>query len=346
MGYRMLVGWVLLCGLTVGHGAWAAEWQELEIETTGTYVRWYRPDSVPAEAAVPLVIFLHGAGSTPEAWMPLLQDHAEDGAFVLALPKSISGYGWGVGRDHETLRQLLAELPQETPFDRRRVGLAGHSSGGAFAYVAALGGPLRIASVFSLAAPFRTVLEVADPTHTPALRLYYGTQDPNFNILAPLGDMLDRLGVAWEVEVAPGFGHNSWPDTTLDDGFAFLQQHALTGPCEPSPQRLCLLGGRFAVELSWRDGQDRVGVGTRVEQQTTDSGLLWFFREANWELLVKVLDGCGVNGHYWVFAAAATDVEYELRVTDLATGQEVSYFNTLGQASSAINDIGAFASCP
>ncbi|HNZ96420.1 MAG TPA: hypothetical protein PKM64_04410, partial [Thermoanaerobaculia bacterium] len=72
----------------------------------------------------------------------------------------------------------------------------------------------------------------------------------------------------------------------------------------------------------------------------------WFFDAANLEMLVKVLDGCGINGHYWVFAAAATDVEYELTVRDAVTGQSRTWHSPLGVASPAITDTGALAVCP
>ena len=61
--------------------------------------------------------------------------------------------------------------------------------------------------------------------------------------------------------------------------------------------------------------------------------------------MVKVLDGCGLNSHYWVFAAAATDVEYTLKVTDTTTGVAREYRNALGERSPAVNDTSAFL-CP
>ena len=57
-------------------------------------------------------------------------------------------------------------------------------------------------------------------------------------------------------------------------------------------------------------------------------------------------DGCGFNGHFWVFAATATDVEYTLQVTDMQTGEVREYNNALGQRSPAITDTSAFATCP
>ncbi len=63
-------------------------------------------------------------------------------------------------------------------------------------------------------------------------------------------------------------------------------------------------------------------------------------------MLVKVLDGCPVNQHFWVFAAATTNVEYTLRVTDTETGAVEEYLNPLGVASPAIIDTEAFMTCP
>ena len=63
-------------------------------------------------------------------------------------------------------------------------------------------------------------------------------------------------------------------------------------------------------------------------------------------MLIKVLDGCPVNGHHWVLAAATTDVKYDLVVTDTSNGTMRTYSNPLGTASPAVIDIGAFPSCP
>jgi hypothetical protein len=63
-------------------------------------------------------------------------------------------------------------------------------------------------------------------------------------------------------------------------------------------------------------------------------------------VLVKVLDGCGVNDHYWVFLAATTDVGYELTVTDTLSGETVSYENTLGTFAEPQLDTAAFETCP
>lgn len=112
--------------------------------------------------------------------------------------------------------------------------------------------------------------------------------------------------------------------------------------CTAAPGRLCLLQQRFAVEVSWTNYQGVSGAGV-ARPLTADSGLFWFFAPANLELLVKMVDGCSFNGHYWVYAAATTDVEYHLRVTESGTGASRTFDNTLGTASPAFTDIAAFA---
>ncbi len=115
--------------------------------------------------------------------------------------------------------------------------------------------------------------------------------------------------------------------------------------CTRDSLGLCLNGERFRVEVEWHSFDDTVGSGKAVPVGADDSGLLWFFESDNWEMLVKVLDGCGFNDRFWVFAAATTTVEYTLRVTDTALGTIREYFNPLGNAAAAITDTDAFATC-
>lgn len=120
--------------------------------------------------------------------------------------------------------------------------------------------------------------------------------------------------------------------------------------CVPSPTELCLGNGRFRVEVAWRDFQNRRGDGVAVPLPgRDDTGSFWFFNENNLELTVKVLDGCGVNGHFWVFVASGSTVEYEITVTDTALEQAPirtrTYRNDLGQTPVLIPDTAAFPNC-
>ncbi|MEM9557939.1 MAG: VWA domain-containing protein [Acidobacteriota bacterium] len=119
-----------------------------------------------------------------------------------------------------------------------------------------------------------------------------------------------------------------------------------TGACTPGPTTLCLNQDRFRVQVSWTDFQGTTGPGSVASCGTDDSGLFWFFDPNNWEVLIKVLNACGVNDRYWVFFAATTNVGYDLSVTDTQTGITRRYSNPLGIASPAVTDTDAFATCP
>ncbi len=113
--------------------------------------------------------------------------------------------------------------------------------------------------------------------------------------------------------------------------------------CTAGPTTFCLNGGRYRVEVTWTDFAGNSGAGQTVAGgSTADSGLFWFFDESNWELMVKVLDGCAVNGNVWVFGAATSDVEFHITVTDIQTGATKTYSNPLGNAAQAITDTSAF----
>jgi hypothetical protein len=105
------------------------------------------------------------------------------------------------------------------------------------------------------------------------------------------------------------------------------------------------LGEQFCVYVEFTGRQGLQRFGTAVPYRSFDSGAFWFFHRDNWELLVKVLDGCAVNGHYWVFLAAATNVEFDLFVDprhgDLGGGRH--YHNDLGHRADAVTDTAAFA---
>ncbi|HEX4959300.1 MAG TPA: ELWxxDGT repeat protein [Thermoanaerobaculia bacterium] len=115
---------------------------------------------------------------------------------------------------------------------------------------------------------------------------------------------------------------------------------AVTSVCVPGAARLCLNDGRFAVEATWKDFGGRTGSGTAVPL-TADTGYFWFFNAANVEVVLKVLDGQPVNGRFWVFYGALSNVEYTLTVTDTLTGHIRTYMNPSGRFAS-IGDTQAF----
>ena len=110
------------------------------------------------------------------------------------------------------------------------------------------------------------------------------------------------------------------------------------------PTTLRLQAGRFAVRVEL--DPPHPPLARLASPPSADSALFYFFSPDNWELMVKLLDGCAINGHFWVFGAASTDVGYTVRVEDLAAsggaGAERTYRHEPGAPAPAITDIEAF----
>ena len=328
----------------------APGWRTIEIPATNSFFWRYIPAGVDTSRPVPLVLFFHGAGANPTSYRTFVQGAADAAGVVVVMPKS-SGLGWGTSTDAQTVSEMLRLTRTELTLDDRRVAVAGHSAGGAYAYLLAYAGS-DYSAVFTLGSPFYPVASLADPSYKPPVRMYYGTTDPNYTggSYANLKSQWNRLGVPWEDDIEPGYGHSTWPDASMTDGFLFLAGKSRPAPepvstCVSTATSLCLNRGRFRAEVSW-DVRDLSGVGMVVPGASADSGLFWFFGADNWELMVKVLDGCVRNGHYWVFSAATTDVHYVLTVTDTATGKVKTYENPAGRPAPAVTDTTAFATCP
>ena len=115
--------------------------------------------------------------------------------------------------------------------------------------------------------------------------------------------------------------------------------------CVADADTLCLgAGGRYAVETTWTKPNGQTGSG-HPANLTADTGYFWFFSASNVEMVVKVLDGCGVNQRHWVFAGGLTNVRVVTTVTDTATGASRSYTNPQGTAFAPLQDTGAFEGC-
>ena len=113
------------------------------------------------------------------------------------------------------------------------------------------------------------------------------------------------------------------------------------GVCLPSSTALCLQNARFKIEVAWSvPAQGRSGVGQAIPL-SSDTGTFWFFDSANYELMIKVLDGRPVNGHIWVFYGALSNVAYAITVTDTQTGAIRNYANPDGTLAS-VADVLAF----
>ena len=99
--------------------------------------------------------------------------------------------------------------------------------------------------------------------------------------------------------------------------------------CSSGGEALCLQSGRFQASLHWEDSTGSGGAAATTTL-TDETGYFWFFQPDNVEVVLKVLDGRAINGHFWVFSASLSDVSYTLDITDLATQVTRTYRNEAG----------------
>jgi hypothetical protein len=121
--------------------------------------------------------------------------------------------------------------------------------------------------------------------------------------------------------------------------------------CIPSATTLCIDDqpgdSRFQIAATFSSsaGSGSAQAVPLSSLGITSGGIFWFFGASNPEILIKVLDGCAVDGGHWVFFAATTNVGFDLTVTDTRTGRQRTYANASGTAAAPVQDTAAFA-CP
>lgn len=137
----------------------------------------------------------------------------------------------------------------------------------------------------------------------------------------------------------------TWQNDDSGDGHGWsVMMRRFLATCPPDATFLPLRGGRFKACVRWETPEGTIGSGTPMPW-SDESGGFSFFAPTNLELFVKLLDGCAVNGHYWLYTAGLTDVGVDLAVVDTWTGAVRSYSRSRGVPYSPVQDILAFAGC-
>ncbi|MEO8432096.1 MAG: hypothetical protein ABI592_11355 [Acidobacteriota bacterium] len=144
-------------------------------------------------------------------------------------------------------------------------------------------------------------------------------------------------GPTW---IAVGPDGNLWFAEETVHGIGRLNLAAPTA-CVADATTLCLNAGRFRVRAEWTT-RDGASGAARAVGLTADSGYFTFFGPANVEVVAKVLNGCGFNSHFWLFASGLTNVHVVLTVADTATGESRAYENPIDTAFQSIQDTSAF----
>ncbi len=116
------------------------------------------------------------------------------------------------------------------------------------------------------------------------------------------------------------------------------------------PSQSAYLHDRFQVTVRWnrqRPGLPAdMGDGHGV-QITNNTAWFYFDRPDNPQLLVKIINGCGLPNHsWWVFSGGVTNQEVYITVEDKQAGVSTTYHNPAGVPYRTILDTDAFATCP
>jgi hypothetical protein len=130
-----------------------------------------------------------------------------------------------------------------------------------------------------------------------------------------------------------------------------IDQFDQTTACIKSDTVLCISNNngdarfQLTVDFSHAGGASGSGQASIGTLGVTHGGSFWFFGQDNPEILVKVLNACGVNHKFWVFISAGTNVGFNLHVLDTVTSMSRTYSNTDGVAAVPVQDTSALP-CP
>ena len=181
-------------------------------------------------------------------------------------------------------------------------------------------------------------------------RAFPDSRSPSPRIQAEAGRAIRRLTVvAFALICSVGFRPAFAQCTRCPTPGRFPTPMPTPTPTSPSvtctsDTTLCLSEGRFLITATWTKPDGETGSAHAVDL-TPDSGYFWFFDAANVEVAIKTLNGCGVNGHYWVFTGGLTNLKVDVAVTDTTTNTTRNYSNPQGIAFQPTADTTAFTSC-
>jgi hypothetical protein len=134
------------------------------------------------------------------------------------------------------------------------------------------------------------------------------------------------------------------PDARVESRIVLSPEAALAPTvCTPNATTYCANNNRFQVQIIF--SAPSVGITNASAQAvslTGDTGYFWFFTSNNVEVVIKVVDGRAVNGFFWVFYGALSDVAYTITIVDTQTGAIKTYSNLAGSLAS-VADTAAFA---
>jgi hypothetical protein len=197
------------------------------------------------------------------------------------------------------------------------------------------------------------------PHYAHSMSVCFGMDNPNNAAGIMSATPGDGCGSASRVEKISGDGvyvngAQFW-NNDYSRQVQVLEQTAATvagfanapAPCVPGNGVVCIDSSpgsgdkRFAVHLSYNSIARGIG-GVAGTSWTSPIGVLfWFFSPDNPEVLAKILNGCDVNNHFWLYLTAGTDLSYAFVIIDSVTGQNYIWGNPDGVPAEPVQDVNA-----
>ena len=169
--------------------------------------------------------------------------------------------------------------------------------------------------------------------------------DPRENRCSPT-DCLKAIGVRLSIVEQHAKEPDDTPDSEPDpDPGVIVPPPTGAGysACRPTVAPLTLEGD-VKVSLCYQAPNGDMDDASAV-YRSDNSGLLYFFEPDNAEVFVKVLDGCGINRHRWVYVAPLTDVAFNMYIND-GRNPTWTYFNKAGDQGEIRANLMAFPCAP
>jgi hypothetical protein len=250
--------------------------------------------------------YVTGYAGANLATVTLIYTATVSGTYDVSLRASLGAFdGPVLGTGHRVLT-MAAQTPQTVTFDLGAVPVPANST---IAFSQTALGPGE--STLSYQSGFTScagIVETAD--FTPPL----STQG--------------HIGVAVTITAAAGFPCNASPPTAPQTNLCISDEAGDNRFLATAVYGTSQGGGKSGRAAPISLAADGISAG----------GILYFFTASNPEVLIKVLNGCAINGQYWVFFSAGTNVGFTITVKDTTTGQFKSYTNSDLTAAAPVQD--------
>jgi phospholipase/carboxylesterase len=182
------------------------------------------PRGYKTDTPAPLVLMLHGAGSTGRA-VSYTFDIADDlGAVVLA-PDSRDEATWdlllrGYGEDVEFIGLALKDVYARCNVDRKRMAIAGHSDGASYALSLGLGTGDTFGHIMAFSPG---VMQPAEVHGKPRIFISHGLSDPIMPIEVTSRTFVPRLKkLGYDVTLREYEGRHGVPPAVVREGFEWF----------------------------------------------------------------------------------------------------------------------------